>query len=103
MTNPSNEPHWLVKDFDVLYRASLALIDRLDDDLATGPTGLDSEGVASAAGHLRGQLQRLAPAWGEVLVMKASLRPTVAVDLEMVRANFITADKVADRAAGKGD
>lgn len=78
--NP-NDPGWLVKDFDVLYRAA--------ERVSEACHGRGDEGPYGPLNDLDAQLRRLAPAHREIQALKASAMPTVA--------------NLVDRAAGKGD
>lgn len=59
------EPHWLVKDFNVLYRAALKLFDE-----AEGAFGGSAERTRRALGT---QLERLKPAFAETEAARAEL------------------------------
>jgi hypothetical protein len=87
----SNEPGWLVKDFDVLYRAASELVEQVDSELLD-ERNLFGRDALAALEDARSQLQRLAPAQREIQALKASLMPRVA-----------NQDQDADRARGKGD
>ncbi len=96
MANLANEPGWLVKDFDVLYRAARVLVAELNGDLMDERNLLGRE-TTRALGDLELQLRRLAPAHHDIQLMKASHMPRVA------NQGDIPTSYGQDRAMGKGD
>lgn len=65
--SPTSDPGWLVKDFDVLYRAAQAASKAFDADPETCRLDTDS---ARKMGYLQGQLLRLAPAFDDIQSLK---------------------------------
>lgn len=61
----SKEPHWLYKDFNVLYRVAL--------DVSTSDVRPTAE-CPPPLRHLRAQLERLAPAFTDTEEIRAAMR-----------------------------
>src|SRR5262245_3208802 len=61
------EPHWLIKDFNVVYRAAARLLETL-------PAQFAGEQRGEAAADLRSQLERLKPALEYTESVRAAAR-----------------------------
>lgn len=64
----STEPHWLVKDFNVLYRAAKRLAEAVDEETLVTATPFN------ALQDLKAQLERLAPAYNVTEAERAAPR-----------------------------
>lgn len=64
MLDVSKEPHWLYKDFNVLYRALLRLVQQVEG------AGIDQMALPAA----KAQLERLKPAFTDTEEVRKAMR-----------------------------